>query len=310
MKMGTNIVYDPSIEGKARNMSHVDFDYVGASIVERNTFGKLIDAEFKVRGWSKRFKGGGGMLPISLGNKVTKLKHSLLEGAVVTHLRDSIEYNNSIADGFLFPQSLVIPCILLMENRINEKIIMMLILEGHRKRSEPSALEDYYKRLVDLFNNGVMHDKDGQWKLPMKDGKLEPVSLGNRSARKIVKNIDQLFDLVFERHPPECQRRLLFKDCITDKFQCVIESVRKRSDFSDDEIVALQRNIDLFYEAWYELCGKDGLTNYIHLLGSGHVMYYLKKYRNLYRFSNQAWERLNNRLKMFYLQKTQRGGEW
>ena len=99
----------------------------------------------------------------------------------------------------------------------------------------------------------------------------------------------------------------MFKDCIIEQFQDVIVALIKRSDFSDDEIVALQRNIDLFHEAWYELCGKDGLTNYIHLLGSGHVMYYLKKYRNLYRFSNQAWERLNNMLKMFYLQKTQRG---
>ena len=70
----------------------------------------------------------------------------------------------------------------------------------------------------------------------------------------------------------------------------------------------LQRKIELFYESWYDLCGKDGLTNFIYLLDSSHVMYYLEKYRNLYRFSNQAWEHLNNRLKMFYLQKTQRGG--
>ena len=82
----------------------------------------------------------------------------------------------------------------------------------------------------------------------------------------------------------------------------------RRYDFTDNDIIVLQRKIDLFYNLWYDLCGKDGLTNYIHLLGSGHVVYYLKKHRNLYRFSNQVWERLNNRLKLFYLQNTQRGG--
>ena len=56
------------------------------------------------------------------------------------------------------------------------------------------------------------------------------------------------------------------------------------------------------------IAGLEGMTNYIHLLGSGHISYYLKKYRNLYRYSNQSWERLNKRVKRFYLQRTQRGG--
>ena len=50
------------------------------------------------------------------------------------------------------------------------------------------------------------------------------------------------------------------------------------------------------------------MTNYIHMLGAGHVTYYLLKKRNLYRYSNQAWERLNKRMKRCYLTKTQRGG--
>ena len=42
------------------------------------------------------------MHPITLVNKVTKLKQSLLEGAFMTQLRDSIVYNKSVVDGFLF----------------------------------------------------------------------------------------------------------------------------------------------------------------------------------------------------------------
>ena len=56
------------------------------------------------------------------------------------------------------------------------------------------------------------------------------------------------------------------------------------------------------------LIGLEGMANYIHLLGSGHISYYLTKYRSLYRYSNQSWERLNKRVKRFYLQRTQRGG--
>ena len=78
----------------------------------------------------------------------------------------------------------------------------------------------------------------------------------------------------------------MFKDCITDKFPSVIEKIRHRVDFTDDDIVDLQRKIDIFDDLWFKLCGKDGLTNNIHLLGSSHVMCYLKKYKNIYRFSN------------------------
>ena len=242
--------------------------------------------------------------PIALIDKVHKLKQSLLEGATVIQLRDSIEHNASVVGDYLFALSLAIPCILHLENRVNEKVIMMIILEGMRKRSSSVALADYFKRLAHLFNNGVMHDMDGQWKLPMENDKLDPISLSNVKARKVVKNIELLFDLVFENHPPGCQRRDMFKVCITEQYQTVMMGLRQRSDFTDNDIIDLQRKIDLFYDGWYDLCGKDGLTNYIHLLGSGHVMYYLKKYKNLYRFSNQAWERLNSRIKMLYLQNT------
>ena len=153
---------------------------------------------------------------------------------------------------------------------------MMVILEGMRKRSSPAALSEYFDSLVHLFNNGVMHDKDGQWKLPMENDKLNPISLSNVKARKVVKNIELLFDLVFENHPPGYQRRDMFKVCITEQYQTVMMGLRQRSDFTDNDIIDLQRKIDLFYDGWNDLCGKDGLTNYIHLLGSGHVMYYLK----------------------------------
>ena len=44
---------------------------------------------------------------------------------------------------------------------MNYKIVMMLILEETRKRSESVALVEYFERLVVIFNNGIMHDRDG-----------------------------------------------------------------------------------------------------------------------------------------------------
>ena len=72
-------------------------------------------------------------------------------------------------------------------------------------------------------------------------------------------------------------------------------------------MIILQKQIDEWYADWVSVIGKEGMTNYIHVLGIMHVMYYRDKYRNLYRFRNQSWEHLKKREKRMYLQKTQQG---
>ena len=50
------------------------------------------------------------------------------------------------------------------------------------------------------------------------------------------------------------------------------------------------------------------VTNYIHVIGAGHLVFYLKKYKNLARFQQQGWEALNGLLKHFFLNNTNHGG--
>ena len=84
--------------------------------------------------------------------------------------------------------------------------------------------------------------------------------------------------------------------------------LRQRHDFTDREIVQLQKNIDVWYVSWVSITGREGTINYIHMLCAGHMAYYLEKYRNVYHFSNQACEPLKKGTKRMYLTKTQKGG--
>ena len=43
--------------------------------------------------------------------------------------------------------------------------------------------------------------------------------------------------------------------------------------------------------------GTEGITNYVHMLGSGRIQYYLLVHRYLYKFSQQNWESLNEKMK-------------
>jgi hypothetical protein len=89
-----------------------------------------------------------------------------------------------------------------------------------------------------------------------------------------------------------------------------MQILRKRSEYTDDEINLFQDLIDDFFLKYIKETGVEGITNYIHMLGSGHIKYYMELHRNLYKFSQQGWESLNSKYKQVFFRHTQRGGHY
>ena len=86
------------------------------------------------------------------------------------------------------------------------------------------------------------------------------------------------------------------------------QALSRKGDFSDADIDAFQSIADDFFREWLDLVGYDGIANYIHMLGAGHMRYYLQKWRNLNRFQNQGWEGYNNHVACYWHHRTQKGG--
>ena len=84
--------------------------------------------------------------------------------------------------------------------------------------------------------------------------------------------------------------------------------VRLEDAFRFEQVCKFQDAADNFCAAYRALTGRDGMTHYFHLLQAGHYSFYLLKYHNLYRYSQQGWERFNSRLKRTYHHKTAKGG--
>ncbi len=77
----------------------------------------------------------------------------------------------------------------------------------------------------------------------------------------------------------------------------------QKMDFTDDEILQFQGNVDDFFQVWVKLYSYAGCTDYIHLLSSGHIAEYIFRWRNLHWFSQQGGEHFNSLLKVFFFEE-------
>jgi hypothetical protein len=59
------------------------------------------------------------------------------------------------------------------------------------------------------------------------------------------------------------------------QYHYVIRQLRTWTFFSDEAIDEFQNIADDFFVPWLDLTGYNGITNYVHLLRSGHIRYFL-----------------------------------
>jgi RecA/RadA recombinase len=239
-----------------------------------------------------------------------------------------------------------IPCGHHMENRVGEKILQMLLSKGldaivveevvpqddnkkklslkkktvvskkkvSKKKKKPKrnipqvSFNEFVNKVQLHMNTKILgtERRPAQWSMPVTDKKeLGPISMTNTKVRKIINSMDELIASVLPDIPEE-KKTLWYKsmDCYRD----LIVMVRQREDFTEDDIQEFSELCDDFYDAWIKLHDREGITNYIHMIGSGHVSYYLRRYKNLYRFSQQGWESLNSKVKRIFYKNTQKGG--
>ena len=205
------------------------------------------------------------------------------------------------------------PCVLHHNNRTVEKIVQQLFLVGMRRNMSKSKLDDFITRVElvvnrDILRRSNMHiDDRGGWHFSLTDGrKLDDVNLSNGRARIFMQEFHHLVKVCTEGYKDDLLTANWNDAC--DKFNVVAKWLDSKEHFEFEEVCKFQLDADEFCDAYFLLTGRDGMTNYFHLLKAGHYAYFLRKYHNLYRYSQQGWENINSRLKRTFHHNTQKGG--
>ena len=210
-----------------------------------------------------------------------------------------------------------VPCILHMENRCGEKIVKTLLMEIIQLHNKTEQEEDEaIKKVEDVINNHILGRpwRPSNWCIPVAKNKqnkkvISEMTMPNQHVRKLIANFPIITAACFDTSIEEEKNSKESWDSSVALWRIVTEMARKREDFSDEDIEEFQDHCDNFTHQWLRhIPGDAGMTNNFHAVASGHLVYYLKEWRNLYRYSQQGWEGMNSVVKSLLHKRTQRGG--
>jgi hypothetical protein len=87
-----------------------------------------------------------------------------------------------------------------------------------------------------------------------------------------------------------------------------IELMTKSVDYEPADIDTLEGYVDRAYGKLLQIAGIEGLTNYFHYFGSGHIVWMTRIHGNLWRHRNEGAEAMNGVLSLRYNKFNNRGG--
>jgi len=289
---------------KEHNPLHIDYIIPVNNTQKQQLYSQFIARECILRGlpvlgdqveeWRSKLRGCAEFEKlISILEKVRQWKE---EGRETVPLVELVE--------------LLIPCILHLENRVGEKMITIILRKA--LNAFLGRKDNFITRMDTFFQSKILgtEESPSQWRLPFSTDSenntiLEHVQVRNNVARCIVKNLDIIIEHSWPEHDHATKSKLII--AITN-YRKAMELLTVHRELDEEEIEQFQDYVDDFYEIWIEVFGDEGITNYIHMLGSGHILYFMKKYGCLYLYSQQGWESLNNTIQAFIHQNAQRGG--
>jgi hypothetical protein len=204
---------------------------------------------------------------------------------------------------------LLIPCILTLGNRVREKLVSSIIKKG-LNMYYAGPKEEFVLMMLSVFQTKVFGTEasPSQWKLRYtkedRNVKLEAIQLRNNSTRACLRSIDTIIEASVANDETMSSTLII----AMEKYKEALKLLTLHRELTEDKIEDFQMLIDDFFELWIGIFGSQGVTNYIHMLASGHVYYFLKEYKCLYLYSQQGWEALNGEIQTFIHQNSQRGG--
>jgi hypothetical protein len=154
-----------------------------------------------------------------------------------------------------------------LEYRVGEKLLNFLLAQGVAKYQQGRVrekLECYALPIQQIIQQQILGkaQRPKQWQVPLSNDKKE------------IPN-DHIYG-----NPLDVETHTMWNEAISH-YTTAMKILQKHSNNTDEDIKEFQDNTDEFFVCYIKLAGVDGITNYIHMLASGHIKYYMTIHHNL-----------------------------
>ena len=284
--------------------SHIDFVCPLNTSLIRTAYSSLLDSELILR---KMFRYCS--YPVEIKQKYLRL--CIRNGNEIIDMRRAVDRWCKLGENNkMIEVSDAVLCVLHLELRCSENKISNLLNEGFAHRKTPNLVKDYIDKVEKIVNQGKIgrSSHQNQWRFPAnksKDGIASDFSLKGEAGKNILSKSSEIINISLHFHRENIRSEWR---AVLAKYQEVLAFLNRRHEFTDKDIRQFQQLADEYSEMWAHLTGLDGQTNYEHSIKSSHLSYYLSRYGNLYKYSQQGFEAMMSKIKCIYSRCTSRGG--
>jgi hypothetical protein len=145
---------------------------------------------------------------------------------------------------------------------------------------------DFIRLMESTFQTKVLGSEESptHWKLKYSQQKdcppqIDVIQVCNNVVRCMIANIYSVIECGVTENDNEIRAKLILA---LSNYMQGMNILTSQTHLDVDEKQLFQDYMDNFFEGWVELFGEDGMSNYIHLLGAGHMLYFLEKYDCLF----------------------------
>ena len=288
----------------------LDIDYQPSGANDKLRWAQHINDKLTRRGMP--------ILPGTLMERHQRLRDRLLNEQRARDIQCML-MNSQPKDRALYLVLQAVLCILHLENRVGlksfESILRSGITNARLGRLEMitgngvnQRQDEFVSRITRIMRTQILGTvmAPSQWRFPLtEEGNMGTLSMDNNRTRAVMNSIELIIEESISNSNAN-KERLLRR---FPRYRAAMIILRKKTDATDEEIATFQDHIDVWFRDWVHVYGKEGCTNYTHMLSSSHVMRYMQEYRCLYRYSQQGWdEALNALVKSYFFRRTNRGG--
>ena len=322
----SKIEHNPTIALKEEREDHIEFDYESEVEYQKLlTFQDLILDELALRLKDKPQE-MRKIAVASLDERVVALKELMKTEQEIWKAQGTMD---RLAHSKWFTAEQAIPCNLHLVCRVMEKIFYQFLSEclNKYKEGDNARVRVAFVKATTLHMNTVVlgtKQNPAQWTFPLKDNKgggktVEKRNMTGGTAKKCIAGLKYLAIIAYSPQFDQASLdpKLLRSENetwattwhdIMDIFIPLMDLLERKEDFTEEMIMDFHCLCAQFVHKYCDMFQGEGITNYIHLIGAGHLTYYLRKYRNLTKFCQQGWEALNQLLKQYYFNNTNHGG--